>query len=370
MNIGINARFLLDGILQGIGRYTWETTKRMTTEHPEDTFFLFFDRPYPEHYIIAENMVPVVVNPPARHPFLFYLWFESGLPKAIDEHRIDVFYSPDNFMSLALVIPTVLVIHDLAYLEYPQQIKWLSRLYYRHFIPKFIDSADHIITVSQYVKSDILSHFDIPKDKITVGYNALPERNEDTNNETFEFNHPYFLFVGTLSQRKNVDGLIRAFERVHDHHPEFRLVLVGKKYNLTHDTSKKLQELIQLGIVVHLSYVTDAQLPSIYKGAFALAYVSLFEGFGIPLLEAMHYKIPILTANVSSLPEVAGEAALLVDPKDINDIARAMLHLINSPQVVQSLVSKGTSRLADFNWKDTADHIYRKIIAVANHTRG
>lgn len=364
MNIGINARFLFSEILEGVGRYTWETTKRMIQNHPGDHFFLFFDRPYPKKYIIADNVTPIVVSPPARHPLLFYIWFEHRLPKLIEKYDIDVFYSADNFLSLRSEVPTLLVIHDLAYLHYPEHIRWAHRKYYRHFTPRFLNKAGHIITVSNYVKQDLITQFSINENRISVAYNALPER---TN--TLYVKKPildkYFLYVGSLNPRKNISNLIQAFNDL-EKQSDIKLVLIGTPYNL----KKGTQRLIELGKrdknIIHLTGISDDELMSYIEHAEALAYPSYFEGFGIPIIEAMALGTPVITSNVSSMPEVAGGAAILIDPNSVSELKEAMYMILEDKELVANKVELGYERVKYFSWDDTSSIIYNQLHQLHN----
>ncbi len=363
MRVGVNARFLHSDILEGMGRYTWENVKRIISSHPEDEFILFFDRDYSKKYVDFPNAKGVVVNPPARHPVLFVLWFELGLRKALGGHKVDVFLSTDNFLSLRSKVPTALVIHDLAYLSYPNHMSWVNRMYYKYFTPRFVKRANHIFTVSNEVKQDVLKHFDLESKDITVAYNACPER---LNSGEFTFGElndvEYFIYIGSLNNRKNIGNLLKAFYNVIEQEPNLKLVLVGRIYQLDDPIIMMMNDLIDMGSVVHLSNIRDAELNEILKRAVALTYVSWFEGFGIPLLEAMSQGVPVITSNISSMPEVAGDAALLVDPSSPLDIGDAMLKVYKDEKIRLDLIKRGYKRLTHFSWDRTANIIYEELL--------
>lgn len=368
MNIGVNARFLNSEILEGMGRYTFEILSRMVASHPNDTFYFFFDRPYLDKYVLGPNVIPIVVTPAARHPFLFYYWFEHRLVSAANKYSLDVFYSADNFLSLKLKVPTALVVHDLAYMHYPQHIPWLARSYYRIFMPKFIKKASHVITVSEYVKSDVIQSSKIEADRVSVIYNALPERTQMANELVDRIKGPYFVFVGSVNQRKNIKKALLAFEKVRGS-SNLRFVLIGKKYNLDSDTEKIFDRLLKNGSLIHLKGIKDDELMSILANAKAMVYVSFFEGFGIPLLEAMAAGIPIITSNVTSMPEVIDEAGLTVNPNNVDDIAEAMTRLYSDEELCQELVSKGKTRMAQFSWERSAVQTYDVLQSLAVNTQ-
>ena len=172
LTIAVNTRFLLDQRLEGIGWFTYETLQRLVEWHPEYQFIFFFDRPYHSRFVFAENITPVVLFPPARHPFLFYTWFEFSVHRALKKYKADIFISTDGFLSLKTKVPTLLVIHDLAHVHFTNQVKYLEQKYYNYFMARFARKAARIATVSAYSKSDIHQQYQIPKEKIDVVYNG------------------------------------------------------------------------------------------------------------------------------------------------------------------------------------------------------
>ena len=154
MKIAINTRFLLPTKLEGFGWFTHEVTKRIAEQHPEHEFFFFFDRKYEDKFVYAKNVTPVVINPPARHPFLYYLWFEFGVKRALKKYNIDVFFSPDGYLSLKTEVKQIPVIHDLSFLHYPKDIPFFNRKYVKYFFPKFAKKDPSFILGSFFISSN------------------------------------------------------------------------------------------------------------------------------------------------------------------------------------------------------------------------
>jgi glycosyltransferase involved in cell wall biosynthesis len=169
MRIGINTRFLLSEKMEGFGWYTYEIAKRLVLNHPEHEFFFFFDRTYDPKFLFASNVTPVVMRPSARHPILFIWWFEWLIPKALKKYKIDLFFSPDGYLSLSTNVAQVATIHDINFEYYPKDIPFSARLYLRYFFPRFANKARNILTVSHYSKETISKKYQIPEAKITVG---------------------------------------------------------------------------------------------------------------------------------------------------------------------------------------------------------
>lgn len=374
MKIAVNARELLKGRMEGIGRYIFETTKRMVLDHPEDEFYFFFDRAYDPSFIFADNVKPLVLHPQARHPILWYLWFEWSVPYYLKKYDIDVFYSGDTYASMKTSVPTLIVCHDIAYKHYPDHIRVSHKRYYQNNFPKFHKKADHIVAVSNFTKQDIVKTYDIEPSKVTIGYNATPngfsplseDQKRQIREELAEGN-PYFIYVGSLHPRKNVVNLIKAFDIFKtDHGTKHKLVLVGRMAWKNEELKKTYETTTHRDDIILTGHISNEQLPRYLAAAEALTYVSVFEGFGIPILEGMSSGTPVITSNVSSMPEVARDAALLIDPHDPLSIASGMHNIISDDQLRQDLIAKGLKRAKAFSWKNTADHIYAELEMIVN----
>ncbi len=364
MKIAVNTRFLLSNKMEGIGWVSFELLKRMVAAHPEDEFLFFFDRAYDEKFIFGNNVTPVVLSPPARHPFLWYWWFEISIHQALKKYQPDIFLSTDGYLSLATSIKTVMITHDIAHVHFPEQIPFLVRSYYNHFVPKFLERADRIVTVSEFTKQDIIRQYAIDEKKITVVHNACQDEFKPVDKKTKEqirdqytSGQPYFLFVGAVHPRKNVHRLIEAFDQFKSTtKAAHKLLIVGRfawqtgAVKTAFDNSRYQQDIIFPG------YVDD--LYSITASAFAMVYVSLFEGFGLPVLEAMNCEVPVITSNISSLPEVAGDGGLLVDPTSVSEIANAMQELLVDQELYKRLINRSRQRCLQFSWDESAAKLY------------
>ncbi|MBQ1731930.1 MAG: glycosyltransferase, partial [Bacteroidales bacterium] len=235
MKIAVNTRLLLKGKLEGIGWFTYETLKRITSQHPEHEFYFIFDREYDKDFIFAPNVKPIVLAPPTRHPFLWILWFEYRIPKLLKKIGADIFLSTDGYISLRTNIPQIDVIHDINFVHNPKQLPWLTSWYYNKYFVKFAKKATHIGTVSEFSKNDICTTYGIDSEKVTVCYNGSNEQykpiSEDEKKvirDKYSKGKKYFVFVGALSPRKNVDGLLRSFEIFKERYNiDFKLLIVG-----------------------------------------------------------------------------------------------------------------------------------------------
>lgn len=368
MNIGVNARVLTTENMEGVARYIYETTRCMAMAHPDDRFILFFDRNVKAQFDFPANVSKVIVPVQARDPILWYIWFELLLPIYLKKYKIDVFYSGDGSLSLRTNVPTLLVTHDLAYIHHPDHISKRYLSYNKAYVPKFHQKAASIITVSHYVKNDVINKFGVDPSKIHVAYNAVNKLDRQSlsssSDEKTQINHPYFIYVGSLHPRKNIirliDGFLK-FKSMTDN--DYKLVIAGRLAWKSDDIKQKLTSSPD---IIYLGMVSEQKKNELISKAVALAYISVFEGFGIPIIEAMRLSVPVITSSVTSMPEVAGDAALLVDPFDINSIASALTTLSNDQDLRTDLIKKGNERYQYFSWEKSGDIIYNELLKIAH----
>ena len=370
MKIAVNTRFLLSGKLEGIGIYTQEIFKRVVQLMPEHEFFFLFDRAYSSAFIFEKNVTPIVVHPPARHPFLWYWWFGKSIPKVLQENNIDVFISPDGFASLNTSVPQIITIHDLGFEHFPEHVPFLVRKFYRYFTPKYCEKATKILAVSAYTKQDIISTYNIETKKIEVVYNGFDTHLASLKGGTQPVQaerlvpfrgfrgEPYFIFVGAVHPRKNVLGLLKAFEQFKTSYSHaHQLVIVGRKAWMNKELEIFYEKMQFKKEVIWIEKIERADLIQLMQQSLGLVYPSLFEGFGIPIIEAMSLGIPVICSNVSAMPEVAGNAALLVRPDNTIEIAAAMNELIINDVLRNDLIAKGKIRATYFDWNTSAEKV-------------
>ncbi len=370
MEIVVNTRLLLPNKLEGIGWFTFETLKRITNNHPDDHFIFLFDRDFDEDFLFADNITPVILSPQARHPFLFYWWFEFSVANFLNKFKPDLFISPDGYMSLKANCKQLAVIHDLSFEHYPKDVSYIVRKYYKHFFPKFARKAARIATVSEFSKNDIIKQYGISASTIDVVYNGcnelyqpIDEEQKSATKELFSNGADYFLFVGALHPRKNISRLFQAFDKFKSiNSNNVKLVIVGEKYYWTHDIKMTYINMKHKDDVIFTGRLSPEDLKNVIASALAMTYVPYFEGFGIPILEAFNCDVPVITSNITSMPEVANDAALLVNPFSVDSIANAMNYLYKDEDMRNSLIAKGRKRKLDFSWDKTADALWQSIL--------
>ncbi len=360
---------MLKGKLEGIGWFTLETLKRMTRNHPEHEFIFIFDRPYDKEYIFADNITPVVIGPQARHPFLFYFWFDFRIPKILKKYKADLFLSPDGYLSLRTKVPQLAVIHDINFFHRPADLPWLIAKYYNYFFPKFAKVAKRIATVSFYSKEDITRSFKVDYDKIDVVYDGInqifqpiSEEEKISTREKYTNGNSYFLFVGALHPRKNIAGLLKAFDAFKSvKSDKIKMVIVGGEMHKTGDIFETYDNMRFKKDVVFTGRVSTNELHDIFGAALALTFVPFFEGFGIPIVEGMSAGIPVICSNTTSIPEVGGNAVLYADPLKIEQITDAMLKITEDAELRLKLVEKGFEQKNKFSWDETARLLWMSV---------
>lgn len=368
MKIAVNTRLLLKDKLEGIGWVAYETLSRIVKAHPDDEFYFLFDRKPDPKFIFAENVKPVVLFPQARHPFLYIIYFEISVCRALRRIKPDVYLSTDAYLSLRSKTPQIAVFHDINFEHFPQDFPRLALWHYKKFFPKFAHKAKKIITVSEFSKQDIIDNYKVEPDKIDVVYNGANEGFKPLSEEEkikirnqYTAGYQYFMFVGSLHPRKNLARLFPAFDLFKERTgSDVKLLIVGEKRWWTEPIQKAYEAMKHKDDVVFVGHLQMAELHRVTAAALASVYVSYFEGFGIPIVEAYKCDVPVITSNVTSMPEVAGDAALLVDPFDIESIAGA-LELVMDENVRNSLIEKGRARRNDFSWDKAAEQWYKVI---------
>jgi glycosyltransferase involved in cell wall biosynthesis len=414
LKIAVNTRFLIKGKLEGLGWYTHEIMQRMVLAHPEVEFHFLFDRAYAKEFIYGPNVFAHVLRPPARHPILWYLWFEFAVTRTLKRIKPDVFFSPDTFLSLRSKIPTVLTVHDLIPWLSPDGIPALGLKYYKHFWPKYMSKAAHLIAISDYTKQKIIDLFQVDQQQITCIYNgyrkgfslqkidSLTDHQIKTNapqitkdekgtvgrlrqipaghtnqisralppNLATKVHSPYFLATGSIHPRKNTARLIQAFEEYKNRYKSaHQLILAGKVMHKSTEIATLVEKSAFRHEIILTGYISDQDLQALTQGADASVYISLEEGFGLPILEAMAAAVPLITSNTSSMPEVAGRAAILVNPNDTQAIVWAMHHITTNQNTRKQLIANGLERMKLFEWDDAAKATYHVLMRVAETTK-
>ena len=371
MRIGIDAR-LLYYRRAGIGQYTLRLTEALAAEAPGERFFLLHDWRQRGGLPQAPNLRHVRLYTPSHHR-----WEHLTLPLELLTLRLDLLHSPDFILPQRRPCAGVVTIHDLAFLRFPHLVTPEAARYYSR-IRQAAHSAERVIAVSECTRRDILELLEVPQERVRVIYEAAgapfrplklhPDERRDLRGRHLAAGR-FALFVGTIEPRKNLPTLLRAFRRMMERYPDLdphpRLVIVGEQGWLSEEVFGLLQELRLAQEVAFIGPATSEELVWLYNAARFLAFPSLYEGFGLPPLEAMACGTPVVASTAGALPEVVGEAGLLLDPLDVEGWAEAMARLWSDESLRRTLREKGLERAALFSWKRAAQEtlaVYREAM--------
>ena len=325
---------------------------------------------------LPAHAAPVVTRSrwPTGQVLARIVWEQCLQPGILRRIQADLAHGPVFIGPLRAPCPVVLTIHDLSFIRFPTLFRPSNRLYLTVFARLSARRARRLIAVSRHAASEATQLLGVPAERIDVVHNGVDPSFRPLSAKAVAayrkqegLPEKYLLHVGTLEPRKNLVRLVEAFGRVHD--SEMCLVLAGGKGWYYNEVFAKVEEL-QLGSsVIFAGYVPNGELPLLYNGAFSLVYPSLYEGFGLPVLEALACGTPALTSTSSSLPEVAGDAALVVDPNDVDEIAGGMRRLMADETLRQELRERGLTRAQQFSWRRTAQEtarVYRRTLSEDN----
>lgn len=300
-----------------------------------------------------------------------FLWSQLFLPLHLYFKRdIEVFFSPAHYAPRFCPVPRVVTIHDLSYFYYPDEFLKKDLHQLKNWTRYSIRQAKKIIAVSKNTKRDLIKFYQIPEKKIEVVYNGydnklkvkntMPNDRQEKLKIQLENKH-YILYVGTIQPRKNLSILIDAFNLLMKEKPEYSLIIAGKKGWLYKEIFDHVKSLNLEGKVVFTGYVNDEEKAALYAGASLFVLPSLYEGFGIPILEAMSYECPVIASSTSSLPEIGGEACLYFDPKKPAELKAKMIELIENTALCKELIKKGKKRVQLFSWGKCGKHTLHTI---------
>lgn len=359
----------------GIGRYTREIIHALLAEDHKNTYRLFSARP-PATLPVPDS-IPTGDNvrfcpAPLDERWLYRLWYRLRLPLPVQlvTGPIDLYHSPDFVLPpVSGRIPTILTVHDLSFVHYPETFPPALVSYLNRVVPWSIARATHVLADSAATQHDLLRIYHIPEKKVSVLYSGVHPRfqivhdqpQKDVVRERYGLgNNPYVLALGTIQPRKNYGLLIQAFLRLASDIPH-NLVIVGGKGWLYESLLSEIEGLSDRGRIIFPGFVADADLPTLYSAADLFAFPSLYEGFGLPLLEAMACGVPVLSSNASSLPEVVdnrGESAILLPPDDETAWSNAIFDVLNDKNKQDRLIKAGLQRASQFTWQQTARTLF------------
>ncbi len=369
MKLVVNTRLLRKDAMDGIGWFTYNTLQYIVKQNPNIEFHFLFDSGIEKDFLFADNVIPHNLFPPAKHALLNIVWFEVSVKTILKKINPDLFISPDGLLCLGWNGKQYGVMHDINYYHNPRDLKWSNNKYYNYFFPKYAHKATRLGTVSNYSKQDIVNIYKVNPHKIDVLYNGvnqffkpISEQQQKATREQLTEGEEYFVFIGTLHPRKNIIRLLQAFELFKkETMAPTKLVIAGKNMYKVNKIYQQHQQMEYKKDVIFTGRIPDKDLNLLLGSALALTFVPTFEGFGIPIIEAMQCEVPVICSNTTSMPEVAGDAALIVDPFNVNEIKEAMKKIYQNNALKKELIKKGSIRKNFFTWEKTANLFWEGI---------
>lgn len=336
-------------------------------------FVIFVQRSRLDLLRVEETQSLHLVVLPNLSPSMRLLWEQISLPGLAKSHQLDLLHSLHYTMPLAYPGRTVVTIHDMTFFLFPHYHTLLKRYFFRFFIRTSSHQAVALIADSESTRQDAIRLVGVPPGKIYTAQLGVTQEFRPIQDhmillaarQKYHLPERFLLYVGMIEPRKNLSTLLQAYATIADQIPDHRLVVVGPKGWMVENILQQTERLNISDKVHFTGYVEQADLPLLYNMADVFIYPSVYEGFGLPILEAMACGTPVITSNVSSMPEIVGDAGIQLAPSDSQALARSLLELINDPVIRQRLSKKGLERAAAFTWDRTAEKtiaVYRQVL--------
>jgi glycosyltransferase involved in cell wall biosynthesis len=364
MKIAIDATIIREEIT-GTGFYITNLLNGLAKIDDLNKYYIFGDKQCLEEFIKINKKNFIIVNKRFKNRVIRVLWQYFIFPFILKKKKIDILHSPNYITPLfKLGFKIILTVHDLTFLLFPQKYTITKRLLFGKMLPFFIKMSDKIVTVSSNTKKDILKFFNIPEDKIVVTYESYPDyynhsidrRKAKDIVKKYGIERDYILYVGMIEPRKNIIFLLKAFVEL-DKDLELDLVIVGKKGWYFKEIEKYMENTVNLRLenkIIFTGYIPEYELKYFYRLALMFVYPTLYEGFGLPPLQAMACGTPVITSNISSLPEVVGDAAILINPNNIKELIEAIRLLYNNSVKREELIERGLDQIKKFSLTNIA----------------
>jgi glycosyltransferase involved in cell wall biosynthesis len=373
MKIGINARYIQKQ-RTGIENYLHNLIKHLKLTDHTDEFMLYFgnDKPIPQD-VLGGNFTSDIPSMSTNSQIKRILWEHFYIPQALKRDKIDVFHEPSFIAPIFKSCPTITTVYDLAFIFHPECFTRRNVLYLNTMLSRSVRSSDRIIAISNSTKNDIINHFNIEQNKVRVvycGYNdyfrAMDSKEACAGTlRKHGITGEFLLNVSMISPRKNLLTLLRSFKSARAKRKTgLQLVIAGSKGWLYEEIFEEVSKLSLEKYVIFTGYIPDEELLHLYNSAALMVYPSIYEGFGLPVLEAMACGCPVIASNTSSLPEVCGDAALLVNPLDAEGLSESICKALEDNAFRNRMAVRGFQRIKSFSWSKAANEtlqLYKEL---------
>jgi len=366
MKIGIDCR-IYSSKFTGIGRYVYELVHRIAKIDKTNNYILFFkDKEFIKTEQFPQNFKKILVNIP-----IYSFKEQTTFLNILNKEKLDLMHFTHFNAPIFYSRPSIVTIHDLTLSFYPgkKNLSILRRLGYNLTLKTIVKKAKKVITISQNSKKDLMKILGTPESKIKIIYQGIGEKFkviEDKNIikktlSKYHIQNPFFLYTGVWRSHKNIPNLIKAFHQIRTNFelPNLQLAITGKEDPFYPEVKNTIKQLNEDKNIILTGLVSEDELIALYNGANIYVFPSLYEGFGLPPLEAMACKTPVAVSQVSSIPEICGKGnAVFFDPKNVNDIAQRIYALYKNKELQTRLIKNGSLRVKQFTWSSMAENTY------------
>ncbi len=363
MKIAINT-LAMKSLKHGMGRYIGSLVNALLKIDTRNQYLLYVSDLNAQYFEVKGNPRVKLKFVPSNRA-LRLLWEQTLLPFDLKREKVDIFYGPAFTVPLFKTCKQVVAILDLTWFKHRKKHIWIKQLYFRTLIPLAVRQTERVIVISQSTKKDLIKILKVPEDKIAVthlgtslAFRVVEDQKKLSGIRT-KYNLPrqFILFIGVLEPRKNIPGLVRAFSRFKEGTNLSHKLVIGGGRSYGWKNKEIFQVIEDLGMdkeIIFTDFILEADLPALYNLADLFVLPSFYEGFGLPILEAQACGCPVITSNISSMPEVGGDAALFVDPDDIKELAEAMRRILTDDKLKAEMIKKGFENLKRFSWEKAA----------------
>jgi glycosyltransferase involved in cell wall biosynthesis len=369
MRIVINTYGTIKNTNRDYRNFVSESFRRIVKDQPEHEFIFISDKYVNQDAIVTENSIRVLLGSPGNNPISWKWWYDIKIPALLKKYKADLFVSCDGCCSLTTKVPQCLFINDLSFLSFPEFVKKSHLLFFKRYVPKFLQKAKSIVVVSEFIKNELVKNYGTAFEKLICVnsapaeiFKAIRNTEKKLTKERLTEGKEYFLYAGPIRADNNLINLLKAFSIFKKtQQSSMKLVLAGEIIKDDKSVSENLKTYKYRNDIVILPEVSESELVKIMGAAYALINPNFYDGFGILAIEAMLAEIPVLTSENTAAKEIAKDAALYLNPSIISDIAAQMMTLYKDEELRKKLIEKGKLISEKQGWDKTVKLLWQSI---------
>ncbi|MDQ2720298.1 MAG: glycosyltransferase family 4 protein [Bacteroidota bacterium] len=348
--------------------FIFETFQRILRSHSDHTFILISNKSFSQSFVFSKNIIPVIINYPAKSPKKWLIWYNFKIPKILKKYEADIFIS-ENFCTLFTKIPQLLIAPDLSFIHQPSFFTKTEKFFYKKFMPLFLKKAKTIISFSEFEKRDIVRQYKMDANKIKVIHEGIDKSYYPFNLEEREIikekyadGNEYFVYTGIISSQKNLKNLLKAFSIFKKRQrSSMQMIIAGKQGKHFEEFNKSLENYKFKKEIKLLNDLSEQEIIKIIASSYATLFPPVYEISAIGLLKAMKCEVPVIASEIGFMREICGDAALYFDPENDKDIAWKMMLVFKDEKLRKEFIEKGKERIKNYDWDKSASLFYKNI---------